>query len=144
MTSLPDLDSEKIQELKKVHDDLVEQNRLVAIRLEQGISSFDSLLNEEKDLETERLIIRKRDESYLKREGAYLKRIKELEEQLEVSKSIENVKQMVQMAQKDMVFLKEELALARSERAVFRPSMENNEAVVQEEEEERAAKRQRE
>jgi hypothetical protein len=35
MSSLSDIDSEKIRELKKEHDDLVEQNRLVDIRFER-------------------------------------------------------------------------------------------------------------
>ena len=35
MSSLSDTDSEKIRELKKEHDDLVEQNRLVDIRFER-------------------------------------------------------------------------------------------------------------
>lgn len=35
MSSLSDIDSEKIRELKKEHDDLVERNRLVDIRFER-------------------------------------------------------------------------------------------------------------
>lgn len=86
----------------------------------------------------------KREEAHLKREEGYLKRIKELEDNLEVSKSLENVKQIAQLALEDRAFLKDELAFARSERAVSRQSaMANDEAEIIEEEEERAAKRPR-
>ena len=87
-----------------------------------------------------------REDASLKREEAYLKRIKELEDNLDVRKTIENARQVAQLAHEDRAFLKEELAFARSERAACRQSaMERDEAVILEEnEEERAAKRQRE
>ena len=86
----------------------------------------------------------KREEAHLKREEGYLKRIRELEDYLEVSKSLENVKQIAQLALEDRAFLKDELAFARSERAVSRQSaMANDEAEIIKEEEERAAKRPR-
>ena len=98
---------------------------------------------------------RKQIEALSKREDNYMKHIRDLEYIVEVSKSIDNlkyisqlaqevnksldnVKEINQLAKEDRVFLKDELANARSERNVSGQSaMSNDEA----EEEERAAKR---
>ena len=125
-------------ELKKEHDDLVEQNRLAGIRLEQGVNS---ILESDAEIEVlckQQEALLKQEEANLKREEALLKRINELEGFLELFKSIENVKQIALVAQEDRAFLKEELSFTRAERAALRDA-----AVLEEEEEDRSAKRPR-
>jgi len=107
--------------LKKEHDDLVEQNRLVDIRLEQGI---DSLLEFEAEITTLR-----------KQEEANLKKIEQLEKDTDVCRAVENLKEMLQL-------VREEQAFARAERADNARCAEYLASMI-DQAEERAAKRPR-
>ncbi len=86
--------------------------------------------------------LQKREEAVIKREEGLLKRIKELESILLITKTIDKLKEITQLAQEDRAFAKAELAELKQSIA---DAQENAKALgdVLAQEEERAAKRQR-
>ena len=86
--------------------------------------------------------LQNREEAVIKREEGLLKRIKELESILLIAKTIDNLKEITQLAQEDRAFAKIELAELKQSIA---DAQENAKALgdVLAQEEERAAKRQR-
>ena len=143
MSSFSDLDSEKIRELKEEHDDLVEQNRLLEIKFEQGVKTLLDGEAELAALRKQEEVYLKQEEAYLKREEVYLKRIQELEEKVDIPQAIEDLKYMKEQFYDVLLFIRAE----RAENA--RCTADNTRsaeflASMTDQAEDRAAKRQRE